>query len=102
MSTVISLAAAIKRLSSHADDLRRQGIAHAAVFGSIVRGEARTDSDIDVLVDLDPDAELTLLDYVTLQSRLEEILCFPVDMVNRKTLKPFLRDNIIAEAVNAF
>lgn len=102
MSTIISLAAAIKRLSAHAGDLRRLGITHAAVFGSVVRGEAETDSDIDILVDLDPNAKLTLLDYVSLQSRLEKILCFPVDMVNRKTLKPFLRDHIVAEAVDAF
>ena len=102
MDTAISLGAAIKRLSAHADDLRRRGIIRAAVFGSVVRGEAGIDSDIDILVDLDPNAKITLLDYVRLQSLLEEILRFPVDMVNRKTLKPLLRDRILAEAVNAF
>jgi uncharacterized protein len=45
-------------LRTHESELRRLGVSHAAVFGSIARGEARVDSDIDVLVELDQDRPL--------------------------------------------
>ena len=45
-------------------ELRQRGIASAAVFGSVVRGQARPDSDVDVLVDVDPAAQFDLLDLV--------------------------------------
>jgi len=92
----------LARLTRHAAELRRRGVDHAAVFGSVARGEAREDSDVDVLVDLAPEAELTLLDYVAIQSFLEQILGRRVDMANRKTLKPLLRRRIVDEAVHAF
>jgi Predicted nucleotidyltransferases len=43
----------LETLRSHESDLRRLGVSHAAVFGSVARGEAGAESDIDVLVDLD-------------------------------------------------
>jgi predicted nucleotidyltransferase len=96
------LRAAKARLAAHADELRRLGVQRAAVFGSVARGEAGPNSDVDVLVELDPAAGLTLLDYVAIERRLSEILSRAVDLVNRKTLKPFLRERILAEAVDAF
>jgi len=90
------------RLAAHADELRRRGVRRAAVFGSVARGEAGPNSDVDVLVELDTVAELTLLDYVAIERRLSQILRRPVDLVNRKTLKPYLRERILAEAVDAF
>ena len=98
----LSLDAVIKRLVAHAADLKGRGILHAAVFGSVARGEAGEKSDVDVLVELDSEAGLTLLDYVAVQLYLEQVLGRPVDMANRKTLKPLLRDQILAEAVDAF
>jgi predicted nucleotidyltransferase len=52
-------------LRTHQSELRRLGVAHAAVFGSVARGEAGTDSDIDVLVDLDQDRALGVFEYAT-------------------------------------
>jgi predicted nucleotidyltransferase len=88
------LRAAKARLAAHADELRRLGVQRAAVFGSVARGEAGPRSDVDVLVELDPDAAITLLDYIALERRLSEILLRPVDLVNRKTLKPYLRETV--------
>jgi predicted nucleotidyltransferase len=45
----------IDALRSHEGELRRFGVSHASVFGSVARGEARADSDVDVLVELDQD-----------------------------------------------
>ncbi|MDR3449974.1 MAG: nucleotidyltransferase domain-containing protein, partial [Alphaproteobacteria bacterium] len=53
----------IEKLREHQADLRAQGVAHAALFGSIARGDDRPDSDIDILVDLDPAIVVTIFDY---------------------------------------
>ena len=54
-------------LQKHQAELHRQGVLHAALFGSVARGEARPDSDIDIMIDLDPDARLGVFDYVGLK-----------------------------------
>jgi predicted nucleotidyltransferase len=92
---------ALEVLRAHESDLRRMGVKHAAVFGSVARGEARPDSDVDVLVELDPEKPIGLFEYAGLRLFLGEIVG-NADMANRKTLKPLLRDNILRDATNAF
>jgi len=89
-------------LRTYESELRRPGVAHAAVFGSVARGEAGADSDIDVLVDLDQDRALGVFEYARLKIYINEILDGAGDVVNRRTLKPLLRDSILRDAVNAF
>jgi len=78
------------------------GVSHAAVFGSVARGEARADSDIDVLVELDRERPLGIFEYARLKLFINELLDGASDVVNRRTLKPLLRDNILRDAVHAF
>ena len=85
-------------LRSHEKELRARGVKRLALFGSILRGDGRPDSDIDLLVDLDSACQLSLIDFAELRLRLCEVLGRDVDLVNRDCLKPFLRDAIIAEA----
>jgi hypothetical protein len=91
--------ATLKALES---DLRQRGIASAAVFGSVVRGEARPDSDVDVLVDVDPAAQFDLLDLVGVKNLLADRLGRTVDVVERGGLKPRIRDSVLAEAETVF
>jgi predicted nucleotidyltransferase len=72
------------------------------VFGSVARGEAKPGSDIDVLVDLDPDRPMGVFQYARLKLYINEILDGAGDVVNRRTLKPLLRDHILSDAVDAF
>lgn len=65
-------------------------------------GEARPDSDIDVLVELDPNHPIGIFEYARLKLYIAEILNGSADVVNRKTLKPLLRDAILHQAVDAF
>jgi hypothetical protein len=93
---------ALKTLKEHEDDLRRRGVLHAAVFGSVARGEAGSGSDIDVLVDLYPGRPMGIFEYARLKLYVAELLGGAGDVVNRKTLKPLLRERILREAINAF
>jgi predicted nucleotidyltransferase len=52
----------LETLRNHESELRRLRVSHAAVFGSVARSEARTDSDIDVLVELDPDQPMGIFE----------------------------------------
>jgi hypothetical protein len=92
----------LQTLREHEADLRALGVRHAAIFGSVARGEARADSDVDVLVDLDPERPMGLFEYSRLKLHLVELLGTPTDVVNRKTLKPLVRDHILHNAVDAF
>jgi predicted nucleotidyltransferase len=92
----------LETLRTHETDLRRLGVAHAAVFGSVARREARVDSDIDVLVELDAERPMGIFEYARLKIYVNEILHGAGDVVNRRTLKPLLRDNILRDAVYAF
>ena len=92
----------LETLRAHEGELRRFGVSHAAVFGSVARGEDIADSDIDVLVELDRDRPMGLFEYARLKIYIGEILNGASDVVNRRTLKPLLRDSILSDAVNAF
>ena len=97
-----SLTNVLRTLRAHEGDLRRLGVCHAAVFGSVARGEASTGSDIDVLVDLDREQRMGIFEYARLKLYIGELLDGASDVVNRKTLKPLLRENILRDAVDAF
>jgi len=92
----------LRTLRTHEDELKRLGASHAAVFGSVARGEARVGSDIDVLVDLDPERAMGVFQYARLKLYINGILDGAGDVVTRKTLKPLLRDHILNDAVEAF
>ena len=75
---------------------RRYGIKELAVFGSVVRGESRSDSDIDVLVEFQPGVRNGLFAFVRLQQELEAILGRNVDLVPKDGLKPIIREHVIS------
>jgi predicted nucleotidyltransferase len=67
------------------------------VFGSYIRGEEREDSDLDILVEFEEDAELSLLDFIGLENYLSEELGVKVDLVEKNTLKPRIGKRILEE-----
>ncbi len=96
------LAHVLDTLRAHEGELRRFGVSHAAVFGSVARGEARPDSDIDVLIELDQDRPMGIFDYARLKLYINDMLDGAADVVNRRTLKPLVRDAVLRDAVHAF
>ena len=82
--------------------LRLKGVAHAALFGSLARGEAGPDSDIDIMVEIDPAAQVDLYDYVGITRFIGDIVTGKVDVSNRASLKAHVRPAAERDAVHAF
>jgi len=75
---------------------QQYGATNMRVFGSVARGEAQPDSDIDFLVDFPPD--YTLLDQAGLMVALRNLLGRPVEIANAAYLRDEMRDSILADA----
>ena len=92
----------IATLRAHQVELRKRGVRHAALFGSIARGEGKRTSDIDILIELDPQAPIGLFEYVGITQYLADLFPFRVDVANRSGLKPPVRPAIERDAIYAF
>ena len=75
----------------------KYGARNVRVFGSLARGEDDAESDIDLLVELDPGR--SLLDLGGLQFELQALFGRPVDVVTERGLKPRIRERVLREAV---
>lgn len=93
-------AIAILRQSEPA--LRERGVLHAALFGSVARGDNHSGSDVDIMVEIDPDAGITVFGYVELKEYIAALFDEPVDIVNRDSLKPYIAPAATAQAIYAF
>ena len=74
----------------------KHGARNVRIFGSVARGEARSDSDVDFLVDMEPGR--TLLDMGGLLMDLRDLLGMEVDVVTEQGLKPRIRERVLKEA----
>lgn len=77
--------------------LEKNGVKRAALFGSVVRGEAAEESDIDILVEFE--GRKSLLDLAGLQIEIQELLGKKVDVLTYGSLHPLLKDRILKEQV---
>jgi len=76
------------------------GVKSLGVFGSYIRGEEKKGSDLDILVEFEETASLSLLDFIGLENYLSEELGVKVDLVEKSTLKPRIGKHILEEVVN--
>jgi len=76
--------------------LKKYGVTKAAVFGSYARGEAKNDSDIDLLVEIKKN--ISLLDFSALKQELQELLNRRVDLIEYSQIKPLLKQPILEDA----
>jgi predicted nucleotidyltransferase len=91
----------LELLQQKREDIRRIATKHGAynlrVFGSVARGEARPDSDIDLLIEKGPTTSSWFPAGLVLE--LEEMLGRRVEIVTEKALDPYLRDRVLSEAI---
>jgi hypothetical protein len=92
----------LDRLRENERALRGRGVTHAALFGSRARGDDRPESDTDIMIDIDPEAELSVYDYVGLKRYIASLLEGSVDVIDREALKPHVRPPAEGDAVYAF
>lgn len=78
----------IGALKDHAEALRARGVIHLALIGSVSRGDAGADSDVDVLVDMDRDRPVSLIEHSGLRLYLCDILQRATGVLMRDALKP--------------
>jgi predicted nucleotidyltransferase len=81
-----------------ADFCRRNGIRRLALFGSVLRDDFTPDSDVDVLVEFEPDARVGLLGLARLEIELSELLGRKVDLNTPGFLSDYFRDKVLSEA----
>jgi predicted nucleotidyltransferase len=92
----------LDRLRENEHALRERGVTHAALFGSRARGDNRPDSDIDIMIEIEPGKVEDLYTYVGLKSYIASLFSDPVDVVDRQALKPRIRPPAEGDAVYAF
>ena len=93
---------ALDILRTNEAELRRRGVLHAALFGSVARGDAGDDSDLDVLIDIDAPVVGGLFGYVGLCHFIDDLFPIRVDVADRAALKDRVRKHAERDAVLAF
>jgi len=73
------------------------GAHNVRVFGSVARGEAGPDSDLDLLVELGPDR--SLFDLISIQQELEDLLGRRVHVLTEAAVSPYMRDGVLKDAI---
>ena len=77
---------------------RRHGIRSLALFGSVLHGSSHRDSDIDLLVEYDPQQKVGLFAMTQMEAELSTLFGQPVDLRTAQDLSPYFRDCVLAEA----
>ncbi len=77
---------------------RKYSVKELSVFGSAARGEMRPDSDIDILVEFQPDAWIGLFEFSAMERELAGLFARKVDLVSKRGLKPRVRPHILQDA----
>jgi predicted nucleotidyltransferase len=91
----------IKILKENQDVLQKYFVKDLYIFGSFARNEVREMSDIDILVDFEPDARIGIFEFIRLKRDLSDLLHCEVDLATRDSLHKALRKDILNEAVHA-
>jgi uncharacterized protein len=89
-------------LRTHEQALRHRGVMHAALFGSVARNEGTADSDIDILIEVAPEAAVGVFEYVGITQYLADLFPQRVDVASRTSLKALVKPNAERDAIFAF
>lgn len=101
--TVMTKDVVIATLKAAESVLKAKGVAHAALFGSVARGEQGPESDIDIMVDIAPGVRMDVYGYVGIMNQIKDMLLpATVDVSNRASLKAHVRPSAERDAIYAF
>jgi len=94
--------AILARLRAAEPALRAKGVARLALFGSRARGDDRPDSDIDIMIELAPEARIGVYRYIDVVQAIEDLFPLPVDVSNVAAQKPHVRPAAERDAIHVF
>ena len=92
----------IAKLREYEPELNAAGIMRLSLFGSVARGDASSESDVDLMAEFDPAKQLSLLDVIGLDNRFTDILGVRVELTSARALQARIRERVTREAVLAF
>jgi predicted nucleotidyltransferase len=81
---------------------RRYRVRKLALFGSVLRDDFHSDSDVDVLVAFEPDAHIGFVMLSRMQRELSDLFQRPVDLVPMDGLKPVIRESVLSSAQDVY
>jgi predicted nucleotidyltransferase len=90
----------LQSLAAHREQLHSFAVKTLLLFGSVARDEAYAESDVDLLVEFEQ--PVGLLTFIGLKQYLEEILGCSVDLGTPNSLRPYLKETVLKEAIRAF
>ena len=92
----------IAKIRSSATALRAEGVTKLAIFGSRAREDAKNDSDLDILIDVDPQAKFSLLDLIGVEHIIEDATGLRAQATMRRSLDPRMAQRIADDIVEVF
>ena len=92
----------ISRIASQAEALRTEGVEHIGMFGSRARGDARGDSDLDILIDIAPDVRFSLLNLSGVALLIEDCTGLPTQVILRRSAPLAFLQRISDDFVQVF
>jgi predicted nucleotidyltransferase len=92
----------IATIRTAAPALRAEGVANLAIFGSRARGDARPDSDLDVLIEVAPDSRFSMLDLIGVEHIIRDATGLAVQATMRRSLEPRMVQRIADDIIEVF
>lgn len=91
-----SAQAIVDQIAASRSALQQYGVSRVGVFGSVVRGEATAESDVDLLVEFEP-GKKTYRNYFGTVTYMESLLDRPVDLVTPQSLSPYIKPHVLKD-----
>jgi predicted nucleotidyltransferase len=92
----------ITTIRNNAAAIKSEGVTKLAIFGSRVRGDNRPDSDIDVLVEVEPDASFSILNLIGVQHIIEDATGLQAQATMRRSITPRFAERIADDIIEVF